>query len=200
MNTDEFRKNINDQVVGIGKSKIPSDERDVLRLLHTRWKNYDGKITQKAIAEQLPHIGGHPKYDSRTEDTTLRKVRQVIRDLRTLRWAPILADVDGYWLPQNEMEGKEYMMKMEREVRARVAASFETYTAMKESLGLSSDYLEGQQRLLDMPLAGEAKSASVKGKTYKLFNVPGVGWICDCPSFKYRERCRHVEEAKSKTP
>lgn len=199
MTNDEFRQVISDQVTGIGKSQIPNDEKDVLRLLFNRWKNFDGKITQKAIAELLPQIGGHPKYDSRTEDTTLRKVRQVIRDLRTLRWAPILADVDGYWIPNNEMEAKEYMVKLEKEVRARVVASFETYRAMRESLGISSTYLDGQEKLLDLPIATEQKSRTVVGKNYKQYHVAGVGWICECPGFKYRKKCRHVEEAKTRT-
>jgi len=195
---DDFRQKINDQVVAIGRSEIPAEERDVLRLLHTKWKNYDGKVTQKAIAEALPHIGGHPKFDSRTEETTLRKIRQVVRDLRTLRWAPILADVDGYWLPDNEREAKEYMVKLEREVRARVVASFETYKAMRESLGVSSTYLDGQEKLLDLPIAGTADSKTRAGVQYKQFRPSGGDWICDCPGFKYRKKCRHVEELKTK--
>lgn len=193
--TQEFKKRISEQVLGIGKSNIPSDEKDLLRVLFNRWQHGDGKITQKTLAEQLPHIGGHPKYDSRTEDTTLRKIRQVIRDLRTKRWAPILADVDGYWIPNNEREAKEYIERMEKEVRARVVASFETYRAMKESLGISSTYLDGQEKLLELPLAGEVPSASVAGKNYKLYKVAGNGWICECPGFKYRKHCRHVEIA-----
>lgn len=195
---DEFKTKITEQIVGIGKSNIPSDEKDVLRLLYQRWQNADGKITQKAIAEALPHIGGHPKYDSRTEETTLRKIRQVVRNLRTLRWAPILADIDGYWLPNTQVEAYDYIARVEREVKARVVASFETYNAMKESLGVSSTYLDGQMKLLDIPLSGKEKSASMPGKEWKLYNVLGRGWICECPGFKYRGKCRHAESAKSR--
>ena len=170
----------------------------MLRVLYNRWKEKQGKITQKAIAELLPHVGGHPKYDSRTEDTTLRKIRLVIRNLRTLRWAPILADVEGYWIPNNEQEAKDYIDRTEREVRARVVASFETYRAMRESLGIASSYLDGQEKLLDLPIAEEKESATTAGKTYKLYHVSGMGWICGCPGFKYRKKCRHVEEVNKK--
>lgn len=194
-----FKAKISDQVVAIGKSNIPSDEKDVLRLLFNRWQAQDGPIMQKEISELLPRIGGHPKYDSRHEETTLRKIRQVVRDLRTLRWAPILADNRGYWIPQTEKECKDYIDRVEKEVKARVVASFETYRAMKESIGISSDYLDRQARLLNFPGSDTAESNTFKGKHYTQYNVPGQGWICNCPGFRYRKTCRHVKEAALKT-
>ena len=192
---DDFKQKIREQIIGIGNSKIPTDEKDVLRVLYTRWKDGLAPITQKELAEQLPNIGGHKKHDTRTEETTLRQVRQVVRDLRTLRWAPILADVRGYYIPSNEQEAKDYMERVEREVRARVVASFETYTAMKESLGITSTFLDGQMKLLETPLSTTEKSATTIGKVYRLYHIAGRGWVCECPSFKYREKCRHVVAA-----
>lgn len=146
---NDFTESIRNQVMKIGLSNgTPSDEKDVLRVLFERWGNGGNKITQKELATALPHLGGHPKHDRRAEDTTLRRVRQIIRDLRTARWAPILSDIDGYWLPHTEEECREYMNRIEGEIRARVAASFETYRAMKGSLGISSAYLDGQERLM----------------------------------------------------
>ena len=195
----DFKKRIEDQVVAIGKSNIPSDEKEVLRTLWIRWKNQDGKVTQKELAELCPKVGGHPKYDSRHEDTTLRKIRQVVRDLRTKRWAPIIADNEGYWIPRTPEEAQAYIDRIEKEVRARVVASFETYKAMRESLGIASDFLDHQEKLLKLPIAGEEPSKTRDGVTYKQFHVSGVGWRCDCPGFKYRKKCRHVEEAAKKT-
>lgn len=191
----EFEKDLVDQVVGIGMSSIPADEKDVLRVLYDRWKKKEGRITQRELAQELPNLGKHRRDKGRSEESTLRQVRQLIRDLRINRWAPILSDDEGYWLPQNEGEAKEYIERVEQEVKARAAAGFETYRAMKESLGIASDFLEGQGKLLEQALSAETPSASRPGVKYRLYFIAGRGWICECPSFKYRHKCRHVDEA-----
>ena len=197
----DFEQNIRDQVVGIGRSDIPSAERDVLRVLYQRWQRGEGKITQRELADAVPDLGRHQREKVPTEETTLRKIRQVVRDLRVLRWAPVISDGDGYWIPRNEAEAREYIERMEAEVKARVAASFETYRAMRESLGITSNFLDRQERLMNLPLSATATSASVAGKTYQLYRVVGQGWICNCPGFKYRGRCRHAdEEARAPIP
>jgi len=189
----KFEQDIHDQVVGIGKSNIPSEERDVLRVLFERWKNREGKITQRELAAAVPDLGRHNKEKLATDETTLRRIRGVIRDLRVLRWAPIISDSDGYYIPQNPDQAKAYIERVEQEVKARVAASFETYRAMKESLGISSAFLDGQEKLMEFPLKGVAESASTPGKQYELYHVVGRGTICNCPSFRYRGRCRHAD-------
>lgn len=191
----EFQKDIHDQVVGIGKSAIPEDEKAVLRILFERWRDNKGRITQRELAEVLPTLGKHQRDKGPSEESTLRRVRQIIRDLRINRWAPILSDDSGYWLPVHEAEAKEYITRVEQEVKARAAAGFETYKAMKESLGIASDFLDGQGKLLEQALSADAPSASKPGVRYRLYNIPGRGWICECPSFKYRKKCRHADEA-----
>jgi len=42
----------------------------------------DGRITQSDIAKKAPTLGNHEKHEGYlTHDSTLRKIRQIIRDL-----------------------------------------------------------------------------------------------------------------------
>lgn len=198
--TDEFKKRISDQVVGIGKSRIPSEEKDVLRVLYNRWTGNLGKVTQRELMHILPQLGNHPKHEKPpSEESTLRKIRQIIRDLRTKRWAPILADREGYWIPKTHEEAKTYLERVENEIRARVAASFETYQAMKESLGIASAYLDRQASLLNEETKATAESSTHKDKSYNQYKVAGKGWICDCPGYRYRGTCKHVKALEGKS-
>jgi len=55
--------------------------------------NTDGKITQLQIARSIQCLGCHPEHEGYTNHkaSTLRKVRQVIRDLRINHGIPILS-------------------------------------------------------------------------------------------------------------
>ena len=203
-NLNKFQRNIQDHVIGIGKSDIPSPERDILRLLYLAWKRAAGletsegpigRVTQSDISSLLPNLGSHRKHEyERSNESTLRQVRQIIRDLRTKRWAPILSNINGYWIPQSETEAREYLNRSEHEVKARVMASFETYKVMRESLGISSDYFEGQGKLIDTAsFRAEIPSKTIKGNSYEVYRIAGGRSICTCPGFKYRKKCRHIE-------
>lgn len=103
-------------------------------------------ITQLDIAKSERWIGCHPKhevniYNGKT-DTTTRMIRQVIRDLRIKYNMPILSSVKGYKLVETRQEASEYLERIEREVKARNKSSFETYTAMKNALGVSNSFLD----------------------------------------------------------
>ncbi len=123
-----------------------SDEaqRAVMSVL---WKNFDEregrKATQKDIATSQRWLGCHPRHEGlNSTETTLRNVRQIIRDLRIEKGVPILSSRDGYWICTSEHEAAQYMDLLEREARSQAAAWFETYTAMKKSLQKQSSYLE----------------------------------------------------------
>lgn len=194
----DFETKLKQQIVSIGQSKIPSNEKDVLRLLFNRWKSGLGPITQKEIAEAIPSLGGHKKYDSRTEESTLRQVRQVIRDLRINRWTPILSDHNGYWLPKNEDEITIYLERVAKEILARIIASQETYKALRESVGVVNTFLDKQEKLLNKEIVNQTDSKTKENVKYTQWNAAGVGWICNCPGYKYRKTCRHVEELSKK--
>lgn len=126
------------------------EERAVMRLLQKNFREGDGKITQVQIAEDEQWLGCHPKYEKYGSNaTTLRKVRQVIRDLRVERGAPILSDEDGYWIPKTREEVNEYMVRMERTAKAQAAAWFETWRAIDKVVGVKSEYFEAQVPLIE---------------------------------------------------
>ena len=97
-----------------------------------------GRISQRAIAISEPWLGCHPEHETnvvRNEfESTLRKVRQIIRDLRIIHKIPVLSDSDGYFLPSTQEEADEYLKRVESEARARAASSLETYRAMRDML------------------------------------------------------------------
>lgn len=184
-----FKEKIEAQVVGIGKSDIREEEKQVLRILFEAWKNSKGKVTQQDLCERM---------FLKSNESLTRLVRKLVRDLRTRRWAPILSDRTGYWIPQNEAETGLYLRRVEHEVKSRVYASFETYKAMKESLGISSPYFEGQGKLIEEQLKFETPSKTQVGKTWEVFRVAGVGFICTCPGYRYRKTCSHIDAAAKK--
>lgn len=126
------------------------EERAVMRLLYQRWQHDDGtirKITQSEISESEEWLGSHPKHEGyMSNQTTLRKVRQIIRDLRVNRGAPIISDREGYWIPTRKDQIDEYIERIEITAKAQAAAWFETYRAMDRVLGVKSEYFESQQK------------------------------------------------------
>lgn len=196
----DFVEKIRDHVVSIGKSCIPDSEKDVLRFLFLKFDEHGQKVTQHEIATALPHLGAHKRHEKPSMDSTLRQVRQIIRNLRVKRWAPILSDTKGYWIPREEKDVAECLARIEGEVKSRSAAGFETYKAMKEAFGVSSAYFEGQGKLLeDAPIKTQVESATKKGQRYDVYRVVGTNtYVCSCPGYLYRKNCRHVEEAANR--
>lgn len=131
------------------------DKRKVLTLLWTAWETRT-KLTQREIAREAFDLGQHEKemeagLPSKNAETTLRKVRAIIRDLRIEMSLPILSDVKGYWLPWNTAECMEYLSRMEREARAQAAAWYQTYRAMEQTVGVKSLFFEAQRSIFDAP-------------------------------------------------
>lgn len=193
----DFRARIESQVLAIGHSQIPTAEKSVLRLLFNHYKNGTGKVTQRDIASAIPDLGAHRRFDDdRAVESTLRQVRQTIRNLRVDHRAPILSDHSGYWIPRSEQEVREYLQHLEHEAKSSAAAHFETYAAMKKSLGIASVFFDEQARLFERPLEFAVKSASVAGRTHTVRALPAGGYSCTCDGFKYRKECGHIEQVK----
>lgn len=111
------------------------------------------RITQQEIAKSNNWLGYHSKHESHLfinpNETTLRKVRQIIRNLRIKRGIPILSDKYGYWIPKHNSEAIEYLNRIEKMAKAQAKAWNETYMAMKSNFNVSSNYFDKQLQLFE---------------------------------------------------
>ena len=122
---------------------LTDDEQCVLNLISSA--NY--RITQQEIADSERWLGSHPIYEIYRSESTLRKIRQVIRDLRIKKGYMILSDAKGYWIMKNRQEAIEYCERIERMAKSQAKAWFETYNAMRKNFNLTSDYFDQQGKL-----------------------------------------------------
>lgn len=108
-------------------------------------------LTQRDIARSAPWLGCHPKHERDVSgnefETTTRKVRHVVRNLRIKHKIPILSSTSGYFVPDTNEEVSEYLDRMERESKSRAEASIETYRVMAETLNIKSEYFEGLAKI-----------------------------------------------------
>lgn len=146
-----FKEKVNRQLEELRTKFLTPEERAVMTILWRNFKEGKGRVTQIDIARSEPWLGCHQKHEydkvERPDETTLRKVRQIIRDLRVIRYAPILSDRNGYWIPSNEKEVEQYLDRLEKEAKAQIISWLETHRSMKVTFGVSSEYLEDQQKL-----------------------------------------------------
>lgn len=125
--------------VNVARDAATQEQREVLDVLTTT----PGRVTQRELAKRCPALGRHWREQPGGEDdTTLRKVRQVVRDLRVELRVPILSDPRGYWLPRTDDEVVEYVDRVEKQARATARAWFETLRSLD---GFVDD---GRQRAL----------------------------------------------------
>jgi biotin operon repressor len=103
-------------------------------------------VTQRDIARTERWLGCHPTHEkdvvANEFETTTRRVRSIIRSLRVNHGFPILSNREGYYLPKNSDEADAYLKRMEREAKARAAASIDTYIAMRDTLGITSELFD----------------------------------------------------------
>ena len=122
---------------------LTDDEQSILNLISST----NNRITQQEIANSERWLGSHPIHEVDRRESTLRKIRQVIRDLRIKKGYMILSDAKGYWIMKERQEAIEYCERIERMARSQARAWFETYNAMRKNFNLSSDYFEKQGKL-----------------------------------------------------
>lgn len=114
-----------------------NEHRMVLQVLLDAVATSSRIRTQADLAIAVPSIGAHRReteaipHMKRKRDTTLRKVRQIVRDLRVQYGIPILSSPQGYWLPRDEAEVDSYVERAEKQARATAASWFETYRAVR---------------------------------------------------------------------
>ena len=123
--------------------QLTYDEQCVLNLI----SNANYRITQQEIADSERWLGSHPIHEIDRSESTLRKIRQIIRDLRIKNGYMILSDSKGYWLMKNKHEAIEYCERIERMAKSQAKAWFETYNAMRKNFNLTSDYFDQQGKL-----------------------------------------------------
>lgn len=142
----DFIETINAKLNGVWNSgRLSAGEAAVLYVVWEAW-GQGRKITQQEIANSERFLGCHPKYEAdvvaRKRDSTLRQVRQLIRNLRVDHGVPILSDVKGYFIPRTADEAGEYLARTEAFAKAQAAAWFETYRAMRDTLNITSTFFE----------------------------------------------------------
>ena len=123
--------------------QLTNDEQCVLNLISSA----NHRITQQEIVYSERWLGSHPIHEVDKSESTLRKIRQIIRDLRIKGGYMILSDVKGYWIMKDRQEAIEYCERIEHMARSQARAWFETYNAMRKNFNLSSDYFEQQGKL-----------------------------------------------------
>lgn len=148
----DFFEKLNSILDALKAQPLTPEERAVMRLLYTAWNRKTGKITQRDIARSELWLGCN-KHEvgivKNPSETTLRKVRQIIRDLRVKYNAPILSDVKGYWIPISFDQVTAYLARIEIEVKAQTASWFETYRCMQKTFDIQSKYFEKQLNLFE---------------------------------------------------
>lgn len=142
-----MRERINDILTEMRKRKFSPEEKAVMRILVGAWEGGEPRhITQSEIAKSEGWLGCHEKHEldkvQNPTETTLRKVRQIIRDLRLNHGAPILSDRNGYWIPSSSSEVREYLDRIEIEAKAQAKAWFETYASVRKTFSMTSSFFE----------------------------------------------------------
>jgi len=126
------------------RANLSRPEAAVLSLLESYWTP-GGRLSQLDIANSEKWLGCHRHENGRVRnaaESTLRKVRQIIQDLRRNHGIPVLSDRDGYFLPSTSAEGEEYIVGLERQSRAAAASYMVTYHAMRKTLGVTNRFFE----------------------------------------------------------
>lgn len=142
----EFKDKITKNLQDLASKPLTDEERAVMSVLVLTFKMDRYKVSQRDIARSVRWLGCHPTHEAMIArnkwETTTRQVRQIINDLRLKYQVPILSDRHGYWIARRESEAREYLSRIELEVKSLVKANFERYKAMKEALDISSEYME----------------------------------------------------------
>ena len=108
--------------------------------IHETVLGYLQKQTEPVSHAQIAfncRVGSHfHEKGTRKENavSTLRQIRQIIRDLRIDFGQPIISGTKGYWIAEDSAEVEDYCLMLERKAKATVAANFKTLKAMKQHL------------------------------------------------------------------
>lgn len=116
----------------IKHTTLSKEELVVLQLIIN-----NDKITQRQIAKHDRFLGCHKQHEEQIthpnhiKESTLRKVRQIIRDLRLIHGAPILSDTSGYWIPTKLQEVNDTLSRIEQTARSQAKAHMVTFYGLR---------------------------------------------------------------------
>lgn len=123
---------------------LTQEERAVMACL-VNTVNTNSFITQIDIAKTERWLGCHPKHEANIVnnefETTTRRVRQIIRDLRVKYKVPVVSNTNGYKIASSQDEAEEYLKTVERQIRAQAKSLFETRDAMLIALNIDQSSL-----------------------------------------------------------
>ena len=131
--------------------RLTKEQNSVLMLLEERTLVQGGRITQLEIAASAPWLGCHPKYEAdivkNEYETSIRRVRHIVRELRMIHHIPVLSDRKGFFLAATPAESASFLRKMESSARAVARTTLATYRRMStilggDLLGIKSDYFD----------------------------------------------------------
>jgi homoserine trans-succinylase len=125
---------------------LNEEERNIYDLI----VNSGSRITQLQLARKA-FVGCHERFEGydTPKQSTLRKVRQLVNDLRMKHDLQILSDRKGYYIMRSKADAEVFIKELEITAKAQTKAYFERYRKMSRTLGIKSDYFEQQGKLFE---------------------------------------------------
>lgn len=112
----------------------------------------EGRITQLQLARKV-FVGCHERFEeyNTPKESSLRKIRQIIFDLRMKHDLQILSDRKGYYLMKKGYveDAKRFIDELEITAKAQAKSYFARYKKMSVTLGVKSQYFEQQGKLFE---------------------------------------------------
>lgn len=106
-------------------------------------------ITQLEISRLAPQLGSHEKHEGYiSQQSTLRKIRSIVRDLVMKHGLYIGAGRAGYYIVKTPEQIKEYMDRFENQAKASAKSYLQRYNVMSKNFGIKSRYFDSQSKLL----------------------------------------------------
>ncbi len=112
--------------------------------------NSTGTITQLEISRLAPQLGSHEKHEGYiSQQSTLRKIRSIVRDLVMKHGLYIGAGTAGYYIVRSREQIEEYMKRFEKQAKASAKSYLQRYHVMSKNFGIRSSYFDTQAKLFE---------------------------------------------------
>lgn len=121
--------------------KLNDEEKQIYTIIFQA-----NRIKQEEVAKRTI-VGYHPKYEKAKLESTERKVRQIVHDLRIKHGIPLISDSKGYFIAHKVDDSVEaYMAKLS----ATLVSHLVTYNILKKHFGMTNKQVEEQLKLFDL--------------------------------------------------
>lgn len=122
------------------------------KLVYDQIVNCEKRITQLQIARRV-FVGCHERFEGydKPKESSLRKVRQIIFNLRMEHGLQILSDRKGYYIMgKGDIEdAKRFIDELEITAKAQAKSYWSRYKKMSITLGVKNQYFEQQGKLFE---------------------------------------------------